>query len=104
MDKEFSFYWMSIAKPKFEEENNITTEFLNSLEKGIFKDFVVYTPFPKNKKRMFTYKVMNNPKSEQKELIISLNNSTQTGNQNTNNKKWNTLNNTNVYISKIKLN
>ena len=53
---------------------------------------------------MFTYKVMNNPKSEQKELIISLNNSTQTGNQNTNNKKWNTLNNTNVYISKIKLN
>jgi len=104
VDKEFSFYWMSIAKPKFEEENNITTEFLNSLEKGIFKDFVVYTPFPKNKKRMFTYKVMNNPKSEQKELIISLNNSTQTGNQNTNNKKWNTLNNTNVYISKIKLN
>ena len=104
IDKEFSFYWLDIAKPKFENENNITTEFLNNIEKGAFKDFVVYTPFPKNKKRVFTYKISNNPGSEQKKLITSLNNATQTGNQNTNTKTWNTSVGTNVYVSKIKLN
>jgi len=104
IDKEFSFYWLSIAKPKFENENNITTEFLNSIEKVAFKDFVVYTPFPKNKKRVFTYNISISPQNEQKKLITGLNNATQAGNQNTNTKTWNTSVGTNVYISKIKLN
>jgi hypothetical protein len=50
----FDFYWKQCANPIFIEENNITKEFIEHMEKNVLKNFVNYTPFDK-KERIFTY-------------------------------------------------
>jgi hypothetical protein len=100
LEKQFDYYWKEIAKPLFLEENNITKEFIDYMEKNKLKNFLKYTPFP-SKKRLFTYTTENANTNTQKELIKGLG---ATKNQNTNNKTWNDETSSNVYISKAKLN
>ena len=102
----FDAYWKGTAKPAFVEENNITKEFIDKLEKNELKNFLKYTPFDK-KERVLTYSTENNSddarKKSQQNLIKGLANST---NQNTNINTWNDLNGNSAgaYISKTKLN
>jgi hypothetical protein len=97
----FDSYWDKIAKPAFVEENNITKEFINYMEKEKLKDFLKYTPFTLKKKRTFTYDTDGANTDAQKELIKGLG---WIENQNTNNKTWNDEKPANVFISKAKLN
>jgi hypothetical protein len=99
-EKQFDAYWKEIAKPLFLDENSITKEFINDMEKNKLTPFLKYTPFP-TKKRVFTYTTENANTNGQKELIKGLG---ATKNQNTNNKTWNDETSANVYISKAKLN
>lgn len=108
LEKIFDSYWISIAKPLFLEENNITKTFIDNLEKNDLKDYLIYTPFDKNKQRNFTFSTVDNSgpsqKSSKEGLIKGLANTT---NQNTNIMTWNDVNGNNVpktYISKAKLN
>jgi hypothetical protein len=107
IELQFDAYWTKTAKPAFDTETNITTEFLNNLEKDKLKKYLIYTPFD-SKKRVFTYNsqpVSNLAnKTSQENLIKGLG---ATGNQNTNKLTWNDANGTTSfgsYISKAKLN
>jgi len=103
---QFDKYWIGTAKPLFNEENTITKNFIDSLEKNNLKNFVKFTPFD-SKTREFTYTTDNqantNTKDSQQNLIKGLGAST---NQNTNTKTWCDSNGnvTDIYISKVKLN
>jgi len=97
---EFDKYWLTIAKPAFEEENNITKEFISYMEKEKLKDFLKYTPFNLKKKRTFTYDTEDANTPAQQKLIQGLG---WIENQNTNNKTWNDQNPIGVFISKAKL-
>lgn len=102
----FDAYWLTVAKPVFSEENNISKSFVESLEKNKLKNFLIYTPFS-SKERVFTYTIENTAnntiKESEKNMIKSLGATT---NQNTNNNTWNDLNGNvpGAYISKAKLN
>jgi hypothetical protein len=85
----------------FEEENKITKDFIDDMEKNKLKDFLKYTPFNLKKKRVFTYTTENANTDAQQKLIKGLG---WTENQNTNNKTWNDESPANVFISKAKLN
>jgi hypothetical protein len=50
----FDAFWLEYSKPIFIEENQITREFIDDMEKNVLKNFVNYTPFDK-KERVFTY-------------------------------------------------
>jgi hypothetical protein len=107
IEKVFDDYWLTIAKPVFLEENNITKSFINNLEKDKLKNFLVYTPFDNKKTREFTYTTENSAvaavKTSQENMIKGLG---ATSNQNTDNNTWNSDggNSTGAYISKAKLN
>jgi hypothetical protein len=96
----FDEYWDRKAKGLFESENNITKEFINSIEKEKLQDFLKFTPFP-TKKRLFTYTTENAGTDSQKTLIKGLG---ATENYNTNNKTWNDEISADVYVSKVKFN
>jgi hypothetical protein len=98
---EFDKYWLTIAKPVFEEENAITKFFIDEMEKNKLKDFLKYTPFNLKKKRTFTYTTEGPNNEAQQKLIKGLG---WVENQNTNNKTWNDESPANVFISKAKLN
>jgi hypothetical protein len=98
---EFDKYWLTIAKPVFEEENAITKFFIDEMEKNKLKDFLKYTPFNLKKKRTFTYTTEGANTPAQQTLIKGLG---WTENQNTNNKTWNDESPSDVFISKAKLN
>jgi len=98
---EFDKYWLTIAKPAFEEENAITKFFIDEMEKNKLKDFLKYTPFNLKKKRTFTYTTEGANTPAQQTLIKGLG---WTENQNTNNKTWNDESPSEVFISKAKLN
>ena len=97
----FDEYWLTIAKPAFDDENNITKAFIDGMEKSKLKDFLKYTPFNLKKKRTFTYTTDGANTDAQQTLIKGLG---WTENQNTNNKTWNDESPDNVFISKAKLN
>jgi len=97
---QFDAYWLKIAKPAFDNENEITKEFINYMEKEKLQNFLKYTPFS-SKKRLFTYTNQNANDAGRVELIKGLG---ATENQNTNNKTWNDQTLANVYISKAKFN
>ena len=107
IEKVFDDYWITIAKPIFLEENNITKSFIENVEKNKLKNFLVYTPFDTKKTREFTYTTENGAveaiKKSQENMIKGLGATT---NQNTNNNTWNDTNgnSTGAYISKAKLN
>ena len=107
IEKVFDDYWLTIAKPVFLEENNITKSFIDNLEKSKLKNFLVYTPFDVKKTREFTYTTESNAvaavKTSQENMIKGLG---ATSNQNTDNNTWNSDggNSTGAFISKAKLN
>ena len=45
VEKKFDDYWLTLTKPIFENENNITKSFIDEMEKTWLKDFIKYTPF-----------------------------------------------------------
>ena len=104
----FDEYWLlgsrdqRSVKSVFEEENNITKEFILYMETSPdkLKDFLKYTPFNLKKKRTFTYDTEDANTPEQQKLIQGLG---WVENQNTNNKTWNDENPVGVFISKAKL-
>jgi hypothetical protein len=107
VEKYFDAYWIENTKPIFLDENNITKEFIDHMEKNVLKDFINYTPYSV-KKRVFTYTTQNNGDAEkiesQKTLIRGLGASS---NITTNVNKWNdgpSGSSTGVYVSKVKLN
>ena len=55
IEKVFDDYWLTIAKPVFLEENNITKSFIENLEKNDLKNYLIYTPFDLNKQRKGTF-------------------------------------------------
>jgi hypothetical protein len=103
---QFDEYWIGTARPLFNEENTITKNFIDYVEKNNLKNFVKFTPFD-SKTREFLYSTDNqanpNEKDSQQNLIKGLGAST---NQNTNTKTWCDSNGnvTSIYISKAKLN
>jgi hypothetical protein len=107
IEKVFDDYWLTIAKPVFLEENNITKSFIENLEKTTLKKYLVYTPFDTKKTREFTYTTENTASDEKKKsqqnMIKGL---AASSNQNTLNNNWNddNGNSTGAYISKAKLN
>ena len=107
IEKVFDDYWLTIAKPVFLEENNITKSFIENLEKNKLKNYLVYTPFDTKKTREFTYTTESNAveanKKSQQNMIKGLG---ATSNQNTNNNTWNDTNgnSSSAFISKAKLN
>jgi hypothetical protein len=107
VEKVFDGYWLQNAKPIFEDETNITKEFIDYMEKNVLKPYINYTPFT-DKKRVFTYTTENTAvpeKIESQKLLIKGLGATQ--NQNTNTNKWNDVpsgGGTGVYVSKAKLN
>ena len=106
LDSQFDAYWLREAKPKFEEENRLTKDFIKKQSDSDLKNFLNYTPFPE-KERVLEYELTDgsaNPSAYegQENLIKSLGATT---NSNTDDSTWNTLSDTpGVYISKVKLN
>jgi hypothetical protein len=106
VEKKFDDYWLIMTKPLFENENKITKEFIDSVEKTPLKDFLKYTPFEK-KERLFTFTTESlqgtNLVKSQETLISSL---ADTTNRNNNINKWNSRDDitSGAYISKVKLN
>jgi outer membrane protein OmpA-like peptidoglycan-associated protein len=102
----FDEYWKDKAKPLFVEENMLTKQFIENMEKTELKNFLNYSPFPK-KKRVCDYtnesSLSEEIKGIQKKLIKSLNFTT---NINTNVKTWNDNieNSNNAFVSKAKFN
>lgn len=84
IDQIFDSYWITKAKPLFQEENNITKGFIDSVAKNELKDFIIYTPFPKkNRLLSFTTEgVTANPPllEKQQAMIKSLAAQTNTAN------------------------
>jgi hypothetical protein len=100
LETEFDFWWKQIAKPTFKEENDITNEFFNKMERDNLKNFLKYTPTLSKSERIFDFVISQSPSNEQKKLITSLN--AQTDNISSQS-KWNEKQGS-VYISKAKLN
>lgn len=106
VEKKFDDYWLQIAKPVFENENNITKSFIDEIEKTPLKDFIKYTPF-EQKERVFEFTTDNTASEEskksQKNLISSL---ADTTNRNNEINRWNSSDGISplAYISKVKLN
>ena len=99
--KVFDSYWEVKAKPAFEEEDKLTTTFLDTIEKDKLKNFLNFTPYPTGKIRDFDYDRNDSPNDGQKKLIRSLG---AVNNSNREKAVWNSLDGTGVYISKVKLN
>jgi hypothetical protein len=65
-DEAFDAYWKKIVLPLFNEENNITKEFIDYVEKTNLKDYLNYTPFDK-KERVFTFTTYPSNKEPERE-------------------------------------
>jgi len=95
----FDAFWIEYSKPIFQEENQITREFIEDMEKNVLKNFLNYTPFDK-KDRVFTYTtesaVGQVERMTQEGLIKGLG---LTNNSDKNLRTWN-----DKLISKVKLN
>jgi hypothetical protein len=99
ISQEFDAYWLTQAKPLFDQENALAQSFVNEMETNKLKNFIKYTPFP-SKTRLFNYELNTNPSDNEKKLITALGAST---NQSTNKDTWNDPQGA-IFISKVKLN
>jgi hypothetical protein len=99
ISQEFDAYWLTQAKPLFEQENALTQSFLTEMETNKLKNFIKYTPFP-SKTRLFDYDLNTNPSDNEQKLIKALGAST---NQSTDKLTWNDPQGA-IFISKVKLN
>ena len=99
ISQQFDAYWLTQAKPLFDQENTLAQSFLNEMETNKLKNFIKYTPFP-SKTRLFNFELNTNPSDNEKKLIKALGAST---NQSTNKDTWNDPQGM-IFISKVKLN
>jgi hypothetical protein len=97
----FDAYWKVSAKPAFVNENDLTKEFIDYIEKEKLQNFLKFTPYTLGKERLFTYTSENANDEGRVTLIKGLG---AVENQNTNNKTWNDELGASVFISKVKLN
>jgi hypothetical protein len=106
IESKFDEYWITLTKPLFVKENNITKEFIEYVETDKLKDFLNYTPFEK-KERVLTYTSLLAIDEDVKKTINNMISSlAETTNRNTKNNTWNSKdgNSDKAYISKVKLN
>jgi hypothetical protein len=101
LSEDFDKYWKGTAKPKFENENNTTKEFINYMKTQKLQNFLKFTPYTLKKKRLFDYTTENANTSGQIALIKGLGD---TENQNTNKATWDDEISSEVFISKAKFN
>jgi hypothetical protein len=105
LDGEFDSYWLTIAKPKFEEENRIAKDMIKKMSDSTLKNFINYTPFP-SKERVLNYELLSDTTTQKyngiKKMVQSLGT---TNNPSTEKKSWNIESDINdAYVSMIKLN
>jgi hypothetical protein len=105
IDKLIDKYWIKNIKPKYVEENKLTTQFIDQIEKQkLLNKYLKFTPYNSNKNRWFTFTTESESSpvaNTQSQLIKSMGNTT---NINTNKTTWNDSINSGAYISKSKLN
>jgi hypothetical protein len=101
LSEDFDKYWKGTAKPKFENENNTTKEFINYMKTQKLQNFLKFTPYTFKKKRLFDYTTENANTDGQIALIKGLGD---TENQNTNKATWDDEISNEVFISKAKFN
>ena len=95
----FRNYWQKDSRRVYSKEDEVTKAWINEFEKSQMTNYLNYTPFPLDKKRVFTYEVSTTPTAEQKTYIkdLGLKNNT-----NTDTSKWATINGS-VITTKVEL-
>ena len=95
----FRNYWQKDSRRVYSKEDEVTKAWINEFEKSQMTNYLNYTPFPLDKKRVFTYEVSSTPTAEQKTYIkdLGLKNNT-----NTDTSKWATINGS-VITTKVEL-
>jgi len=84
----FRKYWQTDSRVVYNKEDEITKAWTTEFEKSLLGNYLVYTPFSLDKKRVFTYEVTLTPDTTQKSYIkdLGLKNNT-----NTDTSKWSTI-------------
>lgn len=105
LSEEFDRYWKLNALPVFKEENGVSLDFMNHMERTELKNYLKYTLIDKTKERRVTYSNVPDETeatytNSRKNYIKSLGN---TDNSTTNPKTFNDSIG-GIYITKIKLN
>jgi hypothetical protein len=108
LQAQFDAYWKTSAKPKFVDENTITTLFFNEVEKNTLKNYLIFKPFDgaEVKKYELTFTTYQGPaetaiKDEREKLIKSLGVSQ---NEYKTFDNWADITNGSLVICKVKLN
>jgi outer membrane protein OmpA-like peptidoglycan-associated protein len=95
----FREYWNKLSKPIYVGENDITKGWIEDFEKSQLVNYLNYTPFSLEKKRVFTYEQTLTPQDQQKTYITELG---LKNNTNTDTSKWATINGS-VITTKVEL-
>jgi hypothetical protein len=104
---QFDAYWLTVVKPAFVDENDITKSFLDNMEKERLKNFLIFTPFDGAKVKKYEMTFTTDPnfepglKSNRELLIKSLGYST---NQYQTTDTWADVTPSGDYVCKVKLN
>jgi hypothetical protein len=104
---QFDVYWLTVAKPEFVNENNITKAFLDEMEKNRLKNFLIFTPFDGAKVKKYEMTFTTDPMFEsglntnRETLVKSLGYST---NQYQTTNTWADITGANLSVCKVKLN
>jgi hypothetical protein len=99
IDVEFDAYWKTRMRPIFNKENQVTEQFLNAFEKEKLPEYLNYTPFTLEKKRVLTYRLATSATNSQIQLIKNLGLKNNSDNDTT---KW-AVNQGNVITCKVQL-
>jgi hypothetical protein len=86
-------------RPIFNKENQVTEQFLNAFEKEKLPEYLNYTPFTLEKKRVLTYRLATSATNSQIQLIKNLGLKNNSDNDTT---KW-AVNQGNVITCKVQL-
>jgi len=92
-------YWNKLSKPIYVSENDVTKGWIEDFEKSQLVNYLNYTPFSLEKKRVFTYEQTLTPQDQQKTYITELG---LKNNTNTDTSKWATINGS-VITTKVEL-
>ena len=95
----FREYWNKLSKPIYVSENDVTKGWIEDFEKSQLVNYLNYTPFSLEKKRVFTYEQTLTPQDQQKTYITELG---LKNNTNTDTSKWATINGS-VITTKVEL-
>ena len=105
VEKEFDYYWKTMAKVSFVKENTAANDFILKIEKNQLKNYINYTPFDRNKDRVLNYSNLPDTTEDglsngRKALISALG---KTNNSTKNTQTWNDLID-GLLITKVKFN